>query len=102
MEALVACGQKAIVVHQTNEEIDGVTFGKEKGLGNAQRGEVQYLQERKIPFYLYSIAEYEELVELARLKGTVPDETRRGLFDMREGLITAGTAVPTSANLKLG
>ena len=39
VQALVACEQRAIVIHQTANEFDGTT-GKHMGLGNAQRAEL--------------------------------------------------------------
>ena len=36
------------------------------GLGNAQRAEVQFLVDNNIPFYLYSIEEYQELIDMAK------------------------------------
>ena len=36
MKILCGCGQKAVVVYQTANEVDGVT-GTHMGIGNAQR-----------------------------------------------------------------
>ena len=55
------------------------------GLGNAQRAEVQFLMDQNIPFYLYSIEEYEELIAMARDGRDVPEE-RRGTFSIKDGL----------------
>ena len=101
VEVLAASDQRAVVVHQVAEEVDGKT-GKPMGLGNAQRGEVQFLTDRGIPFYLYSVAEYEELVKLALQQGDVP-ECRRGVFSIKDGLRFAGqkrttTPTPTTPN----
>ena len=94
VEVLAASDQRAVVVHQVAEEVDGKT-GKPMGLGNAQRGEVQFLTDRGIPFYLYSVAEYEELVKLALQQGDVP-ECRRGVFSIKDGLRFAGQQRPTT------
>ena len=85
VECLHSCGQKAIVVHQTASTFGGVSSGTHMGLGNAQRAEVQFLMDQNIPFYLYSIEEYEELIAMARDGRDVPEE-RRGSFSIADGL----------------
>ena len=85
VEVLNGCGQKAIVVHQTAGAFGGVASGMHLGLGNAQRAEVQFLMDQNIPFYLYSIEEYEELIAMARDGRGVPEE-RRGTFSIKDGL----------------
>ena len=83
VEVLAASGQRAVVVHQVAEEVDGKT-GKPMGLGNAQRGEVQFLVDNNIPFYLYSIEEYQELIDMAK-EGRAAPEWRRGKFSIEDG-----------------
>ena len=46
---------------------------------------MQYLCDNDIPFYLYSIEEFEQLAGLAQERGTVP-EHRRGTFSLDRGL----------------
>ena len=50
-----------------------------------RRGEVNYLMERGIPFYLCSIEEFAQLERLAQERGTVP-EHMRGTFSVNGGL----------------
>ena len=54
------------------------------GLGNAQRAEVQFLVDNNIPFYLYSIEEYQELIDMAK-EGRAAPEWRRGKFSIEDG-----------------
>ena len=41
-------------------------------MGNAQRGEVQFLKDQGIPFVQYSVDQYMELVKLAQQRAPLP------------------------------
>ena len=82
----------------TDKEFEGVANGKRMGLGNAQRAEVQFLVDNNIPFYLYSIEEYQELIDMAKQGRAAPEE-RRGKFSIEEGpsIHAESRATPSSA-----
>ena len=77
--ALHEFGQRAVVVHQAaagsivGEGNDPNGCGRTGALGNAQRGEVQFLKDNGIPFVQYSVSRYMELVKLAQQRARLPD-----------------------------
>ena len=76
--ALHEVGQRAVVVHQVaagtlaGEDDDPKGYGKAGAMGNAQRGEVQFLKDQGIPFVEYSVDQYMELVKLAQQRAPLP------------------------------
>jgi hypothetical protein len=77
VRALVLCGQQAVVIRQTDTPVydtvkhDHVT-GTANGLGNAQKGELEFLKQEEIAVYEYDVSEYEELVDLALRNEAIP------------------------------
>ena len=49
------------------------------GLGNAQRGEVEFLRQMGIQIYVYSIEEYQLLVDLALANRPVSEDHQKRL-----------------------
>ena len=81
--AMAEAGQQAVVIRQSSNPINDhvrqeKVTGQHLGLGNAQKGEVQFLREKGIPIYYYDIHDYRELVHLALRNQPVPDSHRSG------------------------
>ena len=80
MLALRDCKQQAVVIYQsapgTMQHEEHPQWGEHLGLGNAQRGEVDFLERENIPIYGFLVSEYEEVVQLAHSRAPVPEHRR--------------------------